>query len=76
MSTHPDSTDTSYTPKVVKRVIGSDFEQFVELVRAAATIGLGVELVNRLQPAPQGGFTEEWTITLYNEPPGRSTPDR
>ncbi|NUW43630.1 hypothetical protein [Nonomuraea rhodomycinica] len=75
MSSHPASADNIHAPKVIKKVVGSDVEQFVQLVRAAATIGLGVELTNAFKPAPQGGYSEEWSITLYSEPAGRARPE-
>ncbi|GAA1014293.1 hypothetical protein Aple_041360 [Acrocarpospora pleiomorpha] len=62
----------SSSPQHVKRIVGSDRSQFVELVKAAGVIGLGVELKNAFVPAPEGGYTQEWCIDLYSEPPGRT----
>lgn len=76
MAVKPDLTGVAESQPPVKEICSGSFADILELVRAAEIIGLGIELSNRARPAAQGGFTEEWILTLYSEAPGRVGSER
>jgi hypothetical protein len=53
--------------RVELELVTTDFDDAIEHLRAAATLDLGVRLVNRWRRDPDGSSTREWSLGLYFE---------
>ncbi|WP_282793740.1 hypothetical protein [Streptomyces sp. CC224B] len=59
-------------PAQVKEMHTTDPEQAYELLKAAATLGMGVALSNYVEP---GASEEWWRVDIFEDPPLRKGED-